>query len=210
MKSKILILAVGLSLANSGCFFRYAARNALVCTGRMIDECCARKKYCATAETYWKNYERDHCETKFSEDYGKGYQRGFADYLDANGTGLPPISPPLCYRTTCFQTVQGHHAIDDWYAGFAHGAADARASGLRELVEVPMSAPAVTPEVRRQRNAAASAKPGDPSQGTDVPMPRKEAANKASRSNDASLLPPVVTTPAPVPEPILPPLPKSP
>ncbi len=78
-------------------------------------------------------------QTPASKDYITGFKDGYADYLDAGGTGEPPPYPPYCYRTGCYQNEEGQKAMQDWFAGFRHGAATARASGLREifLVEVP-------------------------------------------------------------------------
>ena len=38
-------------------------------------------------------------------------------------------------------TPEGCAAIEDWYAGFKHGAATAMASGLRTLVVIPVQCP---------------------------------------------------------------------
>jgi hypothetical protein len=91
--------------------------------------------------------------TPYSRDYAQGFIEGFVDYVEAGGTGEPPYLPPLCYRLTKNRTPDGHQAADDWYAGFRHGAAVARGTGLRELNYVPLPGPA-TPLETNHRDAA--------------------------------------------------------
>jgi len=75
----------------------------------------------------------------YSRHYRRGFFDGFNDYLDAGGTGDPPVLPPRTYWRVYFQNAEGHQAIDDWFEGFRHGASIARASGVRNFVTVPLS-----------------------------------------------------------------------
>jgi hypothetical protein len=75
----------------------------------------------------------------YSRHYYRGFIEGFRDYLDQGGTGEPPVLPPRSYWRLYYQTPEGHAAIQDWFTGFRHGADIARASGVRELVVVPIS-----------------------------------------------------------------------
>jgi hypothetical protein len=52
----------------------------------------------------------------------------------------PPV-PPNRYRRKEYMTPEGAAAIEEWYAGFRHGAATAMASGLRNLVVIPIQCP---------------------------------------------------------------------
>lgn len=52
-----------------------------------------------------------------------------------------PAVPPEHYRRKKYMTPEGVAAIEDWYAGFRHGAATAMASGLRNLVVLPVQCP---------------------------------------------------------------------
>src|SRR5262245_28925346 len=52
----------------------------------------------------------------------------------------PPV-PPNRYRRKRYMTPEGVAAVEDWYAGFRHGAATAMASGLRNLVVIPVQCP---------------------------------------------------------------------
>src|SRR5262245_2864118 len=64
------------------------------------------------------NYE---CEP-FSVDYQDGFVDGFVDYLEAGGTGEPPMLPPRRYWRASFQSPAGHQAAEQWFEGFRHGA----------------------------------------------------------------------------------------
>lgn len=83
-----------------------------------------------------------------TDPYGDGFREGFVDYVEAGGTGEPPYLPPFRYRLTKYRTAEGIRAVEDWYAGFRHGAAVARESGLRELNYVPLPGPAIPADAR--------------------------------------------------------------
>jgi hypothetical protein len=88
------------------------------------------------AEAAWEQLECASAPGSYSPDYGFGFREGFADYLDA-GPGDLPALPPRRYWQGRYQTPAGHQAILDWYAGFAHGARVAAASGYRQFVTLP-------------------------------------------------------------------------
>ena len=75
----------------------------------------------------------------YSRHYRRGFYEGFEDYMDAGGTGDPPVTPPRSYWRIYYQNPEGHAAMQDWFDGFRHGASIARASGLRDYVTVPLS-----------------------------------------------------------------------
>ncbi len=75
----------------------------------------------------------------YSRHYRRGFFEGFNDFLDAGGTGDPPVLPPRNYWGVYFQNPEGHQAIEDWFEGFRHGASIARASGVRNYVTMPLS-----------------------------------------------------------------------
>jgi hypothetical protein len=120
----------------------------------------------------------------YSRHYRRGFFDGFNDYLDAGGTGDPPVAPPRTYWRVYFQNPEGHQAIQDWFEGFRHGASVARASGVRDYVVIPMSSlpprEIMTDEVP----------PADP---------LSEADKKAMKEGDKKTTPPVDKL-GPVPE----------
>jgi hypothetical protein len=75
----------------------------------------------------------------YSQDYAVGFKQGLADYVERGGSGDAPPVPPPHYWKTRFQTPQGYHAMEDWFAGFRHGAAVAREGGYRNFIVIPSS-----------------------------------------------------------------------
>ena len=49
--------------------------------------------------------------------------------------------PPERYHRKRYATPEGCKAVEDWYAGFRHGAATAMASGLRSVQVIPVQCP---------------------------------------------------------------------
>ncbi len=73
--------------------------------------------------------------------YEEGYISGFTDYLLKGGNGSPPAFPPAHLRRLRNLNPEGFDEIDSYYQGFAAGAADAQASGLRKFYTIPISTP---------------------------------------------------------------------
>jgi hypothetical protein len=123
----------------AGCnIYKYSAYNVITASGSTGNEACNLTENRHAAEAAWQEEKNRGCAgTNYSKDYACGFKDGYADFLDYGGTGLPPATPPFRYRTTCYQTPEGHQAIEEYNAGFAHGAAAARASGLRNLKVLP-------------------------------------------------------------------------
>jgi hypothetical protein len=139
MRAKRLVSVFILCTLAAGCnIYKYAGYNMITSPGSTANEACNLAQNCAAAERAWKEEKAQACAgTNYSSDYACGFKHGYADFLDYGGTGIPPATLPCRYRTTCYQTPDGHRAIEDYYAGFAHGAAAARASGLRNLKVLP-------------------------------------------------------------------------
>jgi hypothetical protein len=152
-----------------------------------------------------------------SKDYHDGFVEGFVDYLDAGGNGEPPVAPPFRYRLTFYKNPWGQEATADWFAGFRHGAAVARRSGLRAQVVVPLSAP-ILQAAEPQSSVPLSAQshqgpqlpppqevgPADrlPPPREDappperLPPPKSEPADNARNTAEPPRLPPSFTAPA--------------
>ncbi len=163
MRPGILAVTVVWCAAGVGCgtFFQDAARNILETPIRAVDDCrISRRNHCLAAEA-WDAVEAQAGPKHFSPDYACGFKDGFADYLESGGDGLPPAVPPFRYRLSRYQTPQGIHTVEEWYEGFRHGAAAARASGLREKFLVQLSAPPINA-------VAATQAPSPPSPALDA------------------------------------------
>jgi hypothetical protein len=117
---------------------------------------CVRNK--DLAQKAWEEFAAANVDVIYSPDFAKGFKAGYADYLYAGGSGQPPPVPPRYYWRPEFENPEGHRAIEDWFAGFARGAAAARESGFRQLVTVPASV--VLPDVTG--TGTAQANPGVP------------------------------------------------
>jgi hypothetical protein len=90
------------------------------------------------AEEAWEGVRASGTEP-YSDDYARGFKSGYADYLDRGGSGEPPVVAPPRYRHLRYQTPQGYLAVEEWFAGYRHGAESARQSGLRQWVTGPTS-----------------------------------------------------------------------
>ena len=92
------------------------------------------------AKSAWNDYEKLSGEEGFTKHYANGFKQGFAEYLDG-GSGEPPIIPPRTYWKVFYQTPEGHHDVEDWFAGYRMGVIAAEQSGRREWLTIPTSLP---------------------------------------------------------------------
>jgi hypothetical protein len=142
-----LLALIGIAVFAPGCNLLQNSTRTLIVEPlhycNVIQEHRARVDFRATAREVWEEYLEANNDESFSTDYADGFQEGFADYLYAGGTGEPPPVPPRKYWKNKFATPQGRQAIQDWFAGFRHGAGAAQLSGCRCLIEVPSSVPDV-------------------------------------------------------------------
>ncbi len=161
----------------SGCSFAYyGAKNLLEAPIDACDEHLMRCRFDRMAEDAWRQAVVDDPSLALAYHYGAGFRRGFADYLEANGTGQPPAAPPWEYRTAAFETPQGQRDIEDWYAGFRNGAAAAHAGGYRDAaVVLPLALPPAytSPRPPPPQPTTAAATPA-PSDLELLPPPHKE------------------------------------
>jgi len=157
-----------------------------------LDDLIASSRSRTFANSAWVELKQNHPEQDYSPDYETGFKSGFAHYLYAGGTGgLPPV-PPRPYWRSRYQTPEGYLAVQDWFAGFRHGAAAAQESGYRQWMTVPFSLlgpPLPHPEPLPATPDAATeptlpmpkrAMPSAPAEGENIKSPQ------TSRSQDAS------------------------
>lgn len=107
---------------------------------------CNRKDFVSTnelnrrlAKNAWREIKLQFPEGAATADYVDGFYDGFADFLNYGGNGLPPVLPPRRYWQAKQRLAANRLAAQKWLDGFAHGAAVARQSGLREAGTVPIS-----------------------------------------------------------------------
>jgi hypothetical protein len=133
---------LALSLCSPGCALICDGVQT-VCTsvGDAVDdtlECIRNRKW---ADAAWAEV----CAGEphdYSDDYAAGFRDGFTTYLFRGGDGEPPPVAPAKYRKFRYQTPHGYKAIEDWFAGYRHGATVARASNYRSLITGPLASSA--------------------------------------------------------------------
>jgi hypothetical protein len=110
-----------------------ATHNAVSTTARVIETVREQQRERELAAAAWARYAAA-SEHPYIEDFAEGFKAGFADYLYAGGTGEPPPLPPKRYWASRYESAEGAEVVRRWYAGWRAGAAEARASGLRQFV----------------------------------------------------------------------------
>jgi hypothetical protein len=162
-------------LGLSGCsWFPYIVHNV---GGEIIETtgCChLHLKACALADREWKALCSEHPDGSYSPAYAHGFHDGFVDYVEHNGLAEPPAIPPVCYRYPSLRTPAQQQKIEDWFAGFRHGAQSALAQGWRDGVIVPISRPPITPVVTFSQEVipTPSADPPSKIQYEELPPPK--------------------------------------
>jgi hypothetical protein len=113
----------------------------------------SQKQSRVLAQTAWREMEAQDSLSDVSDDYGAGFRKGYADFLEFGGQGLPPAVPPRPYWRTKRKSTNNRQAVQDWFDGFTHGASAAQESGLREVLVLPTSlqlVPAFAPSANSQ------------------------------------------------------------
>jgi len=135
------MMIVFVLLNTAGCsYVHYSIVNLYSAPVDCLNEACFRKRMHQQAREAWCEIAKTEGQNA-SKAYVEGFEAGFVDYVDANGNGDPPATPPAHLRRKEVHQMSGPGEIEDWYAGFRRGAEEARARGLRENVVVPISRP---------------------------------------------------------------------
>jgi hypothetical protein len=211
-------LLIGLLAFCQGCNLAVNfSRDVVFEVERASHECLEKVRDERLAASAWNEVQSNH-KGVYSVDYARGFRDGYADYLFAGGTGEPPLLPPRRYWGVGYETPDGVQAIQDWFAGYRHGAAEAEQSGYRQLVRIPLSSPEFTElsqlptgnEVMApplpaptgplpETISSPAEKPG-PVQAPVLPLPKKvktgspyHALNAPSRSNSTEQSPTATT-----------------
>lgn len=163
-------------------FAALGTRNATQQPARVVDHNLFIKMTRKRAAAAWEEVRRGSCPGATSTYYARGFEDGFVDYVEAGGTGEAPFLPPFSYRRAWIKDGKGATAIEDWYAGFRHGATVARSSGLREQYLIPLpgsiNAPTLASAALDSQSGASLSTsdlpvviPGPPSNGRPMPPP---------------------------------------
>lgn len=218
MRARLYFWVVGLGLLSQGCGPLFNTARTIV--GEQVEYCvdmndisdCVRFRQ--MGESAWKLVSEANPECSYSGDYAAGFVKGFSDYLYAGGTGNPPPLPPRCYWKTKYETPEGHQMVQDWFAGFRHGVAEAKRSGYRQFVVIGTNSRSVNVPQVEYRNPStpettgASGNPGKPLPGMgmagSVGAPPEAVPPAPPPAPGDTVLPPPRPTPAdesPAPEP---------
>jgi hypothetical protein len=146
MRRFVMLVLFGACLSGSGCQFVYnIVRNVCNEPKIAIDEKVVLERHERLGKLAWDEMVSQYgCQ--FSDDYRAGFIDGFVDYLTYGGVApmgldeapVVPAVPPPKYRRPKAMSPEGHQAAEEWFMGFRHGSATAVASGLRQLVTVPV------------------------------------------------------------------------
>jgi hypothetical protein len=146
MRMRYTPVLVGACLFGPGCsFVCNIERNLWQEPKVALDEKVILKRHERLGRMAWDEMVAQYgCQ--FSEDYRIGFIDGFVDYLTYGGTSasgdgevpIVPAVPPPTYRHAKAMSPEGQKGAEDWFVGFRHGSATALASGLRQLVTVPV------------------------------------------------------------------------
>src|SRR5438105_4571700 len=139
MRQLSLVLLCSVPLLGSGCGFAQNMRKNIVFSPSLaLTDQVDHHRHMQMGRESWAEMVSAYPDYEYSCDYRRGFVDGFADYLDFGGTGDPPPVPPPSYRSARYETPVGLTMMEDWTIGFRHGAATAKASGLRCLTIIPV------------------------------------------------------------------------
>lgn len=139
MRHCLFALVAVAPLLGSGCGFAANIRRNVVYSPLFAyTERASHHRSLQLGREAWQQMALAHSDEAFSCDYRRGFVEGFADFIDYGGSGEPPPIPQKMYLLFGYMTPEGHAAMEDYRIGWRHGAATSRASGLRELVTVPV------------------------------------------------------------------------
>jgi hypothetical protein len=184
MRPKLALLTLPLCALSTGCqtFYLDIGRNVTELPIRACDDDKLIVRLNHLADDAWVHYQAAPGTHAFSEDFARGFKAGFVSYLYRGGNGQPPATPPFPYTLVRYETVEGHRAILEWYEGYAEGATVAKASGVRELIVIPLSAPPINAVPRRDWGSEMQAAP--PVQAPSELPPPRPAGDQSSEVKD--------------------------
>jgi hypothetical protein len=132
-------------LAVGGCsWFPYFVGNIVGTPVEAVECCCLHMQAWKLANRAWQEVSDQQPNQAFSAAYAHGFRHGFSDSVERNGIPEPPATPPCWYRYPALRTPEQQQKIEDWYAGFRHGAQVAQEQRWREGVIVPIARPPIT------------------------------------------------------------------
>jgi hypothetical protein len=187
-----------------------------------LDEKVILRRHERLGRLAWDEMVRQYgCQ--FSDDYRDGFIDGFVDYLTYGGCAadcggeepMVPAVPPPYYRRAKAMSPQGLQASEEWFMGFRHGSSTALASGLRQLVVIPVfdrpkPSTETSPGRFQSMNSGQSQSTAGPTaapstEGEPLPPPRPVPLGDTDAKPPPAPAPPLGPAPAnPPPPPVTP------
>src|SRR3974377_2063226 len=100
-------------LSSGGCnWLPYAVNNVFSTPVEKIGECVFRCRLKKIARTTLQKIQQKE-PMKCSPACAKGFEDGFVDFVDRNGSGDPPAIPPQGYRRDVLRSPDGQMEIED-------------------------------------------------------------------------------------------------
>ena len=139
MRRRYSVVLVALSILSPGCnLVGDGIRTTCACFEDAVEDVREYHRDLKLADEVWNNVCACKPGQSYSADYARGFRDGFVDYLYRGGNGDPPCLPPHRYRHFRYQTPEGYQAIEDWFAGYRHGATAAKETNYRRWVTGPV------------------------------------------------------------------------
>lgn len=209
MRIKLSIYCFALCALGPGCQLAVlTTRTMTASVTRCANDLWEGLRNHSLANAAWDQYLAAHTGHTYSVDFAEGFKCGFEDYIFAGGNGNPPPLPAHRYWCYHFETPDGYHQIQDWFAGFREGAAVAEKSGYRSLTIVPIALPQPPPAVPPAPPApppqpTGTLKDGGRLEETPLALPRKMDTSATVPSPDLKLHPLPVPAQPPLPPAVL-------
>jgi hypothetical protein len=203
MRMLSIPVLLGACLLGPGCsFFHNVKRNTVHEPLLAMDEKIILQRHERLGRLAWDEMVRQYgCQ--FSDDYRDGFIDGFVDYLTFGGcpgacgeTPLIPAVPPPRYRRAKAMSPDGLRASEEWFMGFRHGSSTALASGLRQLVVVPVFDRPTFGEYSAGATSTAATGAGPTGGNTTLPPPTPATPTPPVPSDGEALPPPKEVPPA--------------
>ncbi len=130
--------------------------------------------YRTWAEQHWQQ-EAGSCasDCPLTADYHAGFVTGFVDYVYAGGSGEPSPVPPREYWKVSQSSPQGKQRVNQWFAGYRHGARLAHEGGYREAGTIQLSLAESSENVPWEPTSGETATATTP-QEESLPTPKTE------------------------------------
>jgi hypothetical protein len=172
-------------MGSSGCtIYALAAKNIVHDMALYTSDVKFAHRLRSTAEAAWDIHRPTDPILGRSKDYRKGFIDGYVAFLENGGPPGPPPTPRVQYSRNRKLNPEGHAGAELYLEGYAHGAAQAEASGERSVLVLPGGSPppeafpppvvTVMPSPVPLPRESPPSRSTEPPPGEELPRPRPE------------------------------------